>query len=264
MPMQHSSETSRGTVHAAASRDQDRPANASGTILAPKPLAPNTGLAEPLDALLQDLALQASPSQRTQLLDYLALLQRWNRVYNLTAVRDPQQMLTVHLADCLALVPSLAAHQPKRLLDVGSGGGLPGLVLAIMLPEMDVVLNDAVQKKCAFLQQAAAELRLAQVRVVHGRVEGLKLPAFDCITSRAFSDLDTLLQLTSPLLAEGGCWAAMKGHVPEAELAALPDDVQAHVELLRVPGLCAQRCVVWMLRRNNSAATVPAAPTKGM
>jgi 16S rRNA (guanine527-N7)-methyltransferase len=265
MPMQHIPGASSGKGHAAAPHDQARPATAGRTAAQPPtPLAPNHGLPEQLDALLQALPLQASPGQRAQLLDYLTLLQRWNRIYNLTAVRDLQQMLTVHLADCLAMVPSLTAHKPKRLLDVGSGGGLPGLVLAIMLPELDMVLNDAVQKKCAFLQQATVELRLPHVRVFHGRVEGLKLPAFDCITSRAFSDLKTLLQLTSPLLAEGGCWAAMKGHVPDAELAALPDDMQARVELLSVPGLHAQRCVVWMLRRSNSATAEPAAPTKGM
>jgi 16S rRNA (guanine527-N7)-methyltransferase len=264
MPMQHSPGISRGKSLAAEPRSQARPANDGGTAQAPTPLAPNPSLPEQLDALLQALPLQASPGQRAQLLDYLALLQRWNRVYNLTAVRDPQQMLSVHLADCLALVPSLTTHKPKRLLDVGSGGGLPGLILAVMLPELDIVLNDAVQKKCAFLQQAAVELRLPQVSVVHGQVQGLSLPKFDCITSRAFSDLGTLLQLTSPLLAEGGCWAAMKGHVPDAELAALPDDMQAHVESLRVPGLHAQRCVVWMLRRNNSMGAEPAATTKGM
>lgn len=257
MPMQHHPATTRGQGQVATSNPQARPTQAGGAV------APGADLSQQLEALLQALQLHATPKQQAQLLDYLALLQRWNRVYNLTAVRNPQQMLTVHLADCLALLPSLAAHRPTRLLDVGSGGGLPGLVLAIMLPELDLVLNDAVQKKCAFLQQAAAELHLPQIRVVHGRVESLQLPQFDCITSRAFSDLKTLLQLTSPLLAEGGCWAAMKGHAPEAELSALPDDIQTQVELLRVPELHAQRCVVWLLRRNNSAAMAPVAAVEG-
>ncbi len=213
--------------------------------------------AERLDHLLHTLQLPASSKQRTQLLAYLELLERWNRVYNLTAVREPQQMFTLHLADCLTLVPMLSACAPRRVLDVGSGGGLPGLVLAIMRPELVVVLNDAVQKKCAFLQQAAAELRLPQVQVAHGRVEHLTQPQFDCITSRAFSDLGTLVQLTWPLLAADGCWAAMKGHAPQAELAALPAAIEARVETLNVPDLDAQRCVVWMLRRSNSVASEP-------
>lgn len=203
-----------------------------------------------LAQLLDALKLQASPQQREQLLAYLDLLQRWNRVYNLTAVREPQHMLTRHLADCLALLPALATQSPRRLLDVGSGGGLPGLVLAIMRPDMHVTLNDAVQKKCAFMQQAAAELRLQNVDVEHGRVEQLACPAFDCITSRAFSDLATLVKLTAPLLAENGRWAAMKGIPPQEELAALPADLETHVQVLSVPGLQAQRCVVWMLRRS--------------
>ena len=208
-----------------------------------------------LDQLLEALKLQATPQQREQLLAYLDLLERWNRVYNLTAVREPQHMLTRHLADCLALLPALAAQAPRRLLDVGSGGGLPGLVLAIMRPDMHVTLNDAVQKKCAFMQQAAAELRLQNVDVEHGRVEQLECPAFDCITSRAFSDLATLVKLTAPLLAAKGQWAAMKGIPPQEELAALPADLETRVQILTVPGLQAQRCVVWMLRR--SIATQP-------
>ncbi|OIQ85436.1 ribosomal RNA small subunit methyltransferase G [mine drainage metagenome] len=199
-----------------------------------------------LDAWLDALQLDADAAQRQRLLDYLALLQRWNRVYNLTAVRDPEQMLAKHLADCLALIAPLRALAPARLLDVGSGGGLPGLVVAILLPATEVVLCDAVRKKCAFLQQAAATLGLRNVRVEHGRIEALALPPFDCITSRAFSGLAEMLRLTRHLLRPGGCWAAMKGVRPDAELAALPDDVHAEVQPLAVPGLDAQRCVVWL------------------
>jgi 16S rRNA (guanine527-N7)-methyltransferase len=199
-----------------------------------------------LDAWLDALQLDADAAQRQRLLDYLALLQRWNRVYNLTAVRDPEQMLAKHLADCLALIAPLRALAPARLLDVGSGGGLPGLVVAILLPATEVVLCDAVRKKCAFLQQVAATLGLRNVRVEHGRIEALALPPFDCITSRAFSELAEMLRLTRHLLRPGGCWAAMKGVRPDAELAALPDDVHAEVQPLAVPGLDAQRCVVWL------------------
>lgn len=203
-----------------------------------------------LDALLGALKLRGTPPQHDRLLTYLKLLERWNRIYNLTAVRDPEQMLTLHLADCLALVPALSVRAPRHLLDVGSGGGLPGLVLAIMLPDLPVTLNDAVQKKCAFLQQAAAELNLPNVHVVHGRVENLDCPLFDCITSRAFSDLATLVRLTEPLLAPGGYWAAMKGMPPKSELAALPDHIETHMQTLNVPGLQAQRCIVWMTHSN--------------
>ncbi len=235
--------------HALTVRGQAEDINAARGLQRP---GGSASASERLDQLLLKLQLPATSTQRAQLLAYLELLERWNRVYNLTAVREPQQMFTLHLADCLALVPILAARAPQRLLDVGSGGGLPGLVLAIMRPEMVVVLNDAVQKKCAFMQQAAAELRLPRAHVAHGRVERLTQAPFDCITSRAFSDLGTLIQLTQPLLAEGGCWAAMKGHTPQAELTALPTEIDAHVETLNVPDLDAQRCVVLMLRRSNS------------
>ena len=213
--------------------------------------APPASTAQRLDGVLDALRLTATATQRAQLLAYLDLLQRWNRVYNLTAIRDPRQMLDLHVADCLALLPGIIERASHRLLDVGSGGGLPGLVLAIMRPGMPVVLNDAVQKKCAFMQQAAAELRLTHVEVVHGRVEQLHLPAFDCITSRAFSDLATLIRLTSHLLAEEGCWAAMKGVTPQAELEALPPTIEATVQPLTVPGVDAQRCVVWMARHRT-------------
>ncbi len=206
----------------------------------------NSADAAQLDAWLAALRLDAGAPQRQRLLDYLALLQRWNRVYNLTAVRDPAQMLAKHLADCLTLVAPLRARAPARLLDVGSGGGLPGLVLAILLPDTEVVLCDAVRKKCAFLQQAAATLSLRNVRVEHGRIETLQLEPFDCITSRAFSELADMVRLTRHLLRPGGCWAAMKGVRPDAELAALPADVHAEVQPLAVPGLDAQRCVVWL------------------
>jgi 16S rRNA (guanine527-N7)-methyltransferase len=202
--------------------------------------------ARQLDSWLAALQLDADAVQRQRLLDYLALLQRWNRVYNLTAVRDPEQMLAKHLADCLALIAPLRARAPARLLDVGSGGGLPGLVIAILLPATEVVLCDAVRKKCAFLQQAAATLGLRNVRVEHGRIEALTLPPFDCITSRAFSELAPMLRLTRHLLRPDGCWAAMKGMRPDAELAALPADVRAEVQPLTVPGLDAQRCVAWL------------------
>jgi 16S rRNA (guanine527-N7)-methyltransferase len=210
---------------------------------------PDADAAARLDAVLQALRLPADAGQRAQLLQYLDLLQRWNRVYNLTAVRDPERMLSLHLADSLSLLPALDRTAPRRVLDVGSGGGLPGMVLAIMRPQWQLVLVEAVQKKCAFLRQVAATLRLHNVQVEHARVEQLELPGFDCITSRAVGDLAELVRISEHLLLPGGAWAAMKGSVPQSELQALPATLQHEVEALQVPGLQAQRCVVWLRPR---------------
>lgn len=206
-------------------------------------------------ALLQILAalsLPASEAQVDALLGYLALLQRWNATYNLTSVREPRQMLTQHLADCLAVVGPLngALHgRAADVLDVGSGGGLPGVVLAIMNPEMRVTCVDAVGKKAAFVQQVAAELRLATLKSVHARVEKLPVGQFGAITSRAFSSLADFVGATSAHLAPDGFWVAMKGKVPDEEIAALPAAVTVfHVEPLTVPAMNAERCLVWMRR----------------
>ena len=195
-------------------------------------------------------------SQLHALQRYLELLHRWNRVHNLTAVRDPAQMLTHHLLDCLAVVTPLrralspiAADRPSlpRILDVGSGGGLPGVVLSIMEPGWSVTCVDAVAKKVAFVQQVAADLGLDGLSPVHGRVERLT-GRFDVVVSRAFASLADFVRLTRPRLAQpDGVWMAMKGRRPEDEIAALPPDVAVfHVEPLIVPGLDAQRCLVWM------------------
>ncbi len=184
------------------------------------------------------------------LMQYLALLQRWNATYNLTAVRAPAQMLTLHLVDCLAVVPALRRHAgsgPQRVLDVGSGGGLPGVVLAALNPAWDVTCVDSVGKKAAFIQQAAVEMRLANLHSHHSRVEQLKVGPFDLVTSRAFASLPDFVTLTRANLSPGGAWVAMKAKRPEAELAALPASVDVfHVEQLDVPELGAERCLVWM------------------
>ena len=192
-----------------------------------------------------------SEGQRTQLADYLALLQKWNKVYNLTAVRDPAEMLTHHVLDCLAVIQPLLRHtqgQPIRLLDVGSGAGLPGVVVAICCPEISVTCVDTVSKKAAFIQQAAGALELANLRGVHARVEEYKTEPFDVVTSRAFSSLVDLVNLTRFHVKQGtGVWMAMKGKHPADELEALPAGVAMfHVEQLAVPGLDAQRCLVWL------------------
>jgi 16S rRNA (guanine527-N7)-methyltransferase len=212
-------------------------------------------LAAGLDAGLDALALDLSLSQRQSLLDYLALLQKWNQVYNLTAVRDPQAMLSHHLLDCLAVVAPLRAQlnsliqaAPARLLDVGSGAGLPGLVLAICQPDLQVDCVDTVAKKAGFIQQAALSLGLANLRGLHARVESLSA-AYQVISARAFSSLPDLVAGSDKALLPDGLWMAMKGKTPDEEIQALPPQVQAfHVEPLQVPGLGAQRCIVWIRR----------------
>ena len=203
---------------------------------------------EELGAICATLGLEPSARQLQQLASYLDLLQRWNTTYNLTAVRDRDAMLIQHLADCLAVVrPLLARCSAGRVLDVGSGGGLPGVVLAVMAPKLDVTCVDTVGKKAAFIRQVAGQLGLPALHAVHARVETLPATGFDLITSRAFASLVDFTGLTAHLLAPGGVWMAMKGKQPQDELAALPSDVTVfHVEQLQVPGLDADRCLVWM------------------
>jgi 16S rRNA (guanine527-N7)-methyltransferase len=197
------------------------------------------------------LGLGISEAQSELLTRFMALLQRWNGTYNLTAVRDPAQMQTQHLADCLAVVPALRRHRAasgaKRLLDVGSGGGLPGVVLAVLESDLSVTCVDTVGKKAAFVRQVAAELGLRNLHAEHARVEQVQLPSFDIVTSRAFASLADFTALTRRHLAPSAVWMAMKGKRPEDEVAALPADIDVfHVEPLRVPGLEAERCLVWM------------------
>jgi 16S rRNA (guanine527-N7)-methyltransferase len=229
-----------------------------------------------------------------RLMAYLQLLQRWNQVYNLTALRDPALMLSHHLVDCLAVVPALrrwaesddastatgdgvgavdaaplrSVPSVRRLsiLDVGSGGGLPGVVLAAVQPAWQVACVDTVAKKASFIRQVAAELRMPNLQGHHARVENLQpppafmraegaadraaAPGYDLITSRAFASLPDFTRLSAHLLAPGGVWMAMKGKPPDDEQAVLPPGVEVfHVEHLQVPGLDAQRCLVWMRRK---------------
>ena len=202
-----------------------------------------------LKAGAAELGLSLSEAQFEQLLGYLALIQKWNKVYNLTAVRDLQEMLTHHLLDSLTAVAPLVRHtggQLSKVLDVGSGGGLPGIVLAICRPELDVSCVDTVGKKAAFIQQVAASLKLTNLHGLHARVETLSGP-FDLICCRAFASLPDFVNWSRGALAEQGVWMAMKGKHPQAEIDALPADVQVfHVEPLTVPGLDVERCMVWM------------------
>jgi 16S rRNA (guanine527-N7)-methyltransferase len=185
--------------------------------------------------------------QAHQLLDYLDLLQKWNKAYNLTAVRERPAMLTQHLLDSLSVVSHLP---PGDLLDVGSGGGLPGIPLAILQPERSITLIDTVGKKVAFLKQAAMTLGLKHLNAVSDRVESWVPPAahaggFALITARAYATLNTLVGQTRRLLAENGAWYAMKGVFPDAEMAELPSDVAVKAVIpLKVPGLGAERHLV--------------------
>ena len=206
-------------------------------------------LAQGLDAL--DLSLPTS--QQDALLAYLALLQKWNKVYNLTAVRAEEDMLTHHLLDSLSVIAPLrralaaqALTHPPRVLDVGSGGGLPGVVVAVVCPDVQVTCVDTVAKKAAFIQQVAAQLNLPNLQGAHARVETLPGP-YDLICSRAFASLADFTRWSRQALRPGGVWLAMKGKRPDAEIDALPADTQVfHVEPLTVPGLDAERCIVWM------------------
>lgn len=200
----------------------------------------------------QELQLALSEHQVGQLLDYLALLAKWNAVYNLTAVRDPQQMLTQHVLDCLAVLPAFS--NAVNVLDVGAGGGLPGMVLAIWgaarKPALQVAMIDTVHKKTAFLTQAKSQLGLANVTVHTGRVEALQVAQkFDVITSRAFAELKDFIAWSQHLLAEGGCYIAMKGVAPLEEIGRLPPGWHVReVRPLQVPGLDAQRHLVFIER----------------
>jgi 16S rRNA (guanine527-N7)-methyltransferase len=229
-----------------------------GVKLSPKtrgatPSAPGSEL----DALRHDaaaLGLALPEATVDDLVAYLVLLRKWNAAYNLTAVRDAAQMRVQHLADCLAVIGPLRRQigqlRPLRILDVGSGGGLPGVVLALVESTWDVSCVDAVGKKAAFVRQVAGELALPNLHALHARVEALSGPPFDVITSRAFASLPDFVRLTRPLLAPAGVWMAMKGRRPDDELAALPADIDVfHVEPLKVPGLDADRCLIWMRPR---------------
>ena len=205
------------------------------------------------DALRQDglaIGLALSEHVLDQLVRYLALLRKWNAAYNLTAVRDAGRMRLQHIADCLAVIEPLRRHaagRPLRILDVGSGGGLPGVVLAVVEPRWDVSCVDSVGKKAAFIRQVAGDLSLPNLHALHARVEVLPGPPFDLITSRAFASLSDFVRLTRSLLAPGGVWMAMKGRHPADEITALPAEIEVfHVEPLAVPGLAAERCLIWM------------------
>ena len=202
---------------------------------------------------LAELRLQLSEPQISQLLDYQAMIGKWTQVYNLTSVRDPAEMMTHHLLDSLSVVPALELYllgagleQGSRLLDVGSGAGLPGVVIAICCPAVSVTCVDTVAKKAAFIKQAALALKLPNLAGLHARVESITEP-FDVICSRAFASLADFTNWSVGALAPQGVWMAMKGKHPSDELLALPKNIAMfHVEQLQVPGLDAERCLLWL------------------
>lgn len=213
-----------------------------------------------LRAGAKELNVPLADEQFEQLADYVALLAKWNAVYNLTAIRDPWQMVTHHILDSLSIVPHIAAREGRSILDVGSGGGLPGIVLAIALPERSVTLNDIVQKKTAFQAQAKAELKLDNLSVVTGRVEnlrpGIEVPGkFDAIVSRAFADLADFVTLARHLVSERGAIWAMKGVRPDAEIGRLPAGARVvDVIRLQVPSLEAERHLVEVVLDDTTSA----------
>lgn len=198
-------------------------------------------LAATLENGITALGLNIAQPVQQKLLDYLALLAKWNKVHNLTAVRDAEDMVTLHLLDSLAILPHITGN---RLLDVGSGAGLPGIPIALTRPEVRVTVLDSSHKKTTFLRQAKAELGLENLQVICSRVEQYQPEEkFQLIVSRAFSDLAEFVKLTSGLIAEHGVWLAMKGVYPYDEIAQL-DGMQTEVLPLQVPGLDAQRHLV--------------------
>ena len=244
------------------------------------------GLRSLVDASLPELGLVLTSAQIDALLAYLDLISKWTRVYNLTAVRDPVDMVTHHLLDCLAAMAPLAAHletvrhlklraaapesapaliagpgtmagQGIRLLDVGSGAGLPGVIIAICFPDVSVTCVDTVAKKAAFIKQVALTLKLSNLTGLHARIEALAAPGsalFDVICSRAFASLADFTRWSAGALAPAGVWMAMKGKRPVDEMAALPQGIDVfHVEQQKVPALDAERCIVWMRKRASLA-----------
>ncbi|WP_310614165.1 16S rRNA (guanine(527)-N(7))-methyltransferase RsmG [Limnohabitans sp.] len=223
---------------------------------------------------LNGLGLSLADEQQAQLLAYMDLIGKWTKVYNLTAVRDANEMLTHHLLDSLAVIAPLRRELAKlslpiisfadgvtnveaqvagksaqanfSLLDVGAGAGLPGIVIAITCPEVSVTCVDTVAKKAAFIQQVAATLKLPNLKGLHARVESLTQP-YDVVCSRAFASLIDFTTWSKSALSSHGVWMAMKGKHPDQELAVLPESVKVfHVEQLQVPGLDAERCIIWM------------------
>lgn len=200
---------------------------------------------------LQQMNIDLTVPQQLQLLAFIDLLKKWNSTYNLTALRNDQDVISHHILDSLTLLPYV--EHARGLIDVGSGGGMPGIPVAIARPDLPVALLDANSKKTSFLQQAVIELGLTNVQVITARVEAMVGEQFDVITSRAFAELNDFFTITKQLMAKGGCWAAMKGVYPYEEIERLPDHVELiQVDKLTVPHLNAERHMVLVRKKENT------------
>lgn len=225
-----------------------------------QPTPAGADMAGRLSHALGQLGLQADAAAAAKLLDYLAQMQRWNRTYNLTAIRDPQQMLVQHLFDSLAAVGPFsealgAPGTPAKIYDVGSGGGLPGVVLAVMRPEWSVTCIDAVEKKTAFVRQMSGALALPNLQARHARIETLEPAGCNIVTSRAFASLEDFALLAGRHVGNDGTLVAMKGKVPDDEIQALHARGEwqvDHIQPLQVPELQAERCLIWMRRSQGT------------
>jgi len=214
-------------------------------------------LAELVSRGAAKLAVPLAAPEVRRLIDYVRLIERWNATYNLTAIRDPRSMVVQHILDCLAAAAALGRRRGEgrgeRFADVGSGAGLPGVVIAIAFPDREVTCIDSVGKKAAFVTQAAGALGLRNLQAVHARIESLD-HRFDVIASRAFASLHDFVATTSHLLADQALWMAMKGKRPDDELASLGQGFTFHVEPLVVPELVAERCLIWIERQREASA----------
>lgn len=215
---------------------------------------------ERLIQALDALSLATTPAQQAALLEYLSQLLRWNKTYNLTAIRNPDQALVHHIFDSLSLVPQIStvvnAHSDgaPMIVDVGSGGGLPGVILAIMLPDVPVICVDAVEKKTMFIRQMAGVLALRNLTAQHARIETLEPLHSMIVTSRAFASLEDFARLAGPHVREGGYLLAMKGRPPNEEIEALQTLTTWSAQVVQpliVPELESQRCLVWMQRKGT-------------
>lgn len=209
-----------------------------------------------LQAGLLEMGLQISEEKQAKLIAYVLLIDKWNKVHNLTAIRDPLEMVTLHLLDSLSVLPNVQAINAENLLDVGAGAGLPSIPLAICLPELQVTAIDSVQKKTSFMRQVKGELSLGNFNVETGRVESLsKNLKFEVIISRAFAEVGLFIKLTQQLLAENGVWLAMKGVVPSHEFESADfkklNVKVAEIKALKVAGLDAERHLVYIKKHTS-------------
>ena len=201
----------------------------------------------------QNLEIKLTDVQTEQLLTYLQLLLKWNKIYNLTNINNPEDVLSLHLLDCLAVTPIITAYIKNtevKILDIGSGAGLPGVIISIIYPDIDILCIDSSARKISFIQQVSQILSLNHLHTEHQRVEKIS-GSFNIITSRAFSSLNKFTSLTDHLLTPEGVWLAMKGKIPQQEIDELTKGVDVfHVEQVHLPNLDVQRCVV-MMRKNH-------------